>query len=69
MLSLLFSIFASSFLPFYKFFFQALFGVQFVLSVTMATILQKISPFISLGKWILCNEQWVIICSKYIYGS
>ena len=36
---------------------QALFGVQFVLSVVMATLLQKFSPFISLGRWILCNNQ------------
>ena len=36
---------------------QALFGVQFVLSVVMATMLQKFSPFISLARWILCNEQ------------
>ena len=36
---------------------QALFGVQFVLSVVMATMLQKFSPYISLARWILCNEQ------------
>lgn len=44
---------------------MALFGVQFVLSVAMATILQKISPFISLGKWILCNEHLV----RYLHPS
>jgi len=38
---------------------MALFGVQFVLSVVMATMLQKFSPFISLGRWILCNEHLV----------
>ncbi|KAJ7360578.1 hypothetical protein OS493_015686 [Desmophyllum pertusum] len=38
---------------------MALFGVQFVLSVVMATMLQKFSPFISLARWILCNEHLV----------
>lgn len=38
---------------------MALFGVQFVLSVVMATLLQKFSPFISLGRWILCNNHLV----------
>lgn len=38
---------------------MALFGVQFVLSVVMATMLQKFSPYISLARWILCNEHLV----------
>lgn len=38
---------------------MALFGVQFVLSVVMATMLQKFSPYISLARWILCNNHLV----------
>lgn len=48
----------------FSFVLQALFGVQFVLSVVMATMLQKFSPYISLARWILCNEQYVLLLAK-----
>ncbi|KXJ17847.1 SHC SH2 domain-binding protein 1-like B [Exaiptasia diaphana] len=44
---------------------MALFGIQFVLSCTMAMFLQKLSPYISPARWILCNG-WLI---RYLHPS
>ncbi|XP_031567197.1 transmembrane protein 161B-like [Actinia tenebrosa] len=44
---------------------MALFGIQFVLSITVATFLQKLSPYLSPARWILCNG-WLI---RYLHPT
>jgi hypothetical protein len=39
--------------------FQALLGAQLVLTLVMVSIIQKVSPFFSLAKWLLCSTGLV----------
>jgi Predicted transmembrane protein 161AB len=40
-------------------FLQALLGAQLVLTLVMVSIIQKLSPFFSLAKWLLCSTGLV----------
>ncbi|EDO37046.1 predicted protein, partial [Nematostella vectensis] len=42
-----------------------LFGIQFVLSIIVATFLQKLSPYFSPARWILCNG-WLV---RYLHPT
>ncbi|XP_065065152.1 transmembrane protein 161B-like [Rhopilema esculentum] len=43
---------------------MAILGIQFVISFTAALFMQKLSPYYSLARWILCNKLY-----RYLYPS
>ena len=43
---------------------MALLGIQFVISLIVALVIQKLSPFYSLARWVMCSGLY-----RYLHPS
>ena len=47
---------------------MAVLGVQFVITMMMATVLSRVGPHLSIARWLLCS-RWVVASCRLLSPS